>query len=87
MKEYKYLEKEIIEFKAYNSKDEDVTDELPLDELVYLDSNDKLYLSSYIGGIVMYDNELKQYVHHYGMTSKPIDIAKLEIIKLEEEED
>lgn len=85
MEKYECLEKEIIKFKAYNSKNEDITDELPTDELVYLDSEDKLYLSSYTGGIIRFDNESEQYVHNYHMTSKPIDIAKLEIIELREE--
>lgn len=77
--------KKIIEFKAYNSEGKDIMHMLPLDELVYLDDNDKLYLSSYNGGIVEYDYKLEQYVHNYRFTSRPVDIARLEIIKLKEE--
>lgn len=66
----KYNGKE-ISFTALDSNGEDVW--LPTDEIVGV-RNGKLYLSSYEGGIVNYDDKLGKYVHNYHYRAETLDI-------------
>lgn len=61
-----------ISFIALDSNGEDVW--LPTDEIVEV-RNGKLYLSSYEGGIVKYDDELEKYVHSYHHRAETLDIV------------
>lgn len=67
----KYNGKE-ISFIALDSNGKNVW--LPTDEIVEV-RNGKLYLSSYEGGIVNYDDKLEKYVHSYHYRAQTLDIV------------
>lgn len=73
-----YNEKE-ISFIALDSNGEEVW--LPTDEIVEV-KNGKLFLSSYQGGIVRFDNEKQKYIKSYYGSESELDIVGFVDIKV-----
>ena len=61
-----------INFVALNSNGD--REWLPTDEIVSVE-NGKLYLSSYQGGVVRFDNEKQKYIQSYFQREKELDIV------------
>lgn len=68
-----------ISFIALNSNGKDVC--LPTDEIVSVE-NGRLYLSSYQGGIVRYDNEKQKYIRSYFQREEELNIVGFVDIKI-----
>lgn len=73
-----YNEKE-ISFIALDSNGEEVW--IPTDEIVEV-KNGKLFLSSYQGGIVRFDNEKQKYIKSYYGSESELDIVGFVDIKV-----
>jgi phosphoenolpyruvate synthase/pyruvate phosphate dikinase len=68
-----------ISFIALDSNGEDVW--LPTDEIVSVE-NGRLYLSSYQGGMVRYDNEKQKYIKSYFRREEELNIVGFVDIKI-----
>lgn len=69
---------ELIE--VLNSKNENILDTLPIEEIVEV-IDGKLYLNSYSGGIVKWDEEMKSYFHYFWGNETVLDIKSFKYKK------